>query len=93
MLPLDPHADHGRRAWVPCPNCDDARDCAPCAQRRTCSEHWRYLLAHSGSVLHLQCPRCTHLWDHETHFGATRGPSPTPHSPWTSTTPHHPDQP
>jgi len=73
MLPIDPQADDGRRAWVACPNCDDARDCAACGQRRTCGDHWRYLLTHSGSVLHLQCPGCTHVWDHETGFGATRG--------------------
>jgi len=73
VLPIDPQADDGRRAWVACPNCDDARNCGPCGQQRTCAEHWRYLLAHSGSVLHLQCPTCTHLWDHETGFGA--GPS------------------
>ncbi|MFB7663556.1 hypothetical protein ACFC1R_06330 [Kitasatospora sp. NPDC056138] len=74
MLPIDPQADIGRRAWVACPSCDDARDCAPCGERRNCGDHWRYLLANTGSVLHLQCPGCTHVWDHETGFGATRGP-------------------
>ncbi|MER5812911.1 hypothetical protein ABT143_32820 [Streptomyces sp. NPDC002033] len=72
MLPLDPQADIGRRAWVACPNCDDARGCAPCEERRTCSAHWRYMLSHTGSLLHLQCPGCTHVWDHESGFGATR---------------------
>ena len=74
MLPLDPQADIGRRAWVACPNCDDRRGCATCEQGRTCSEHWRYLLSHVGSLLHLQCRSCTHIWTHETHFGATRFP-------------------
>ncbi|MFJ9948469.1 hypothetical protein [Kitasatospora sp. NPDC091207] len=71
-LPIDPQADVGRRAWVACPGCDDTRGCAGCAERRNCREHWRYLLSHTGSVLHLQCPTCTHVWDHETGFGATR---------------------
>ncbi|WP_406491511.1 hypothetical protein OHB06_08960 [Streptomyces sp. NBC_01604] len=74
MLPLDPQADIGRRAWVACPNCDDRRGCATCEQGRTCSEHWRYLLSNAGSLLHLQCRSCTHIWTHETHFGATRSP-------------------
>ncbi|MEU6607270.1 hypothetical protein ABZ922_19795 [Streptomyces shenzhenensis] len=72
MLPLDPQADIGRRAWVPCPRCADSNGCATCAERRTCAEHWRYLLSNSGSLLHLQCPSCAHVWDHETGFGATR---------------------
>ncbi|MFF1799143.1 hypothetical protein ACFVXQ_33870 [Kitasatospora sp. NPDC058263] len=71
-LPIDPQADVGRRAWAACPGCDDARGCAGCAERRNCREHWRYLLSNTGSVLHLQCPTCTHVWDHETGFGATR---------------------
>lgn len=70
MLPIDPDADIGRRAWVACPQCRDERHCADCRAERNCGAHWRYLIANSGSVLHVQCPRCTHLWDHETHFGA-----------------------
>ncbi|MGW1052443.1 hypothetical protein [Streptomyces sp. NPDC002521] len=42
-----------------CPECDDRRG-------------WRYLLSNTGSLLHLQCPACHHVWSHETHFGATR---------------------
>ncbi|MFB9396805.1 hypothetical protein [Streptomyces echinatus] len=79
MLPLDPQADIGRRAWVTCPNCEDHRGCATCAQGRRCADHWRYLLTNTGSLLHLQCPSCTHIWDHETGFGATR-------TRWTRTT-------
>jgi hypothetical protein len=75
VLPIDPYADSGRRAWVACPNCADSRDCEPCRDRRTCGRHWRYLLSYTGSILHLQCPTCAHLWDHETNFGATRGPT------------------
>ncbi|WP_327260675.1 hypothetical protein OG444_03460 [Streptomyces sp. NBC_01232] len=72
MLPLDPQADPGRRAWVACPKCEDARGCDPCEQRRSCSTHWRYLLTNTGSLLHLQCPGCAHVWVHESGFGATR---------------------
>ncbi|MFD5607003.1 hypothetical protein ACFWI5_28785 [Streptomyces sp. NPDC127064] len=61
MLPLDPQAEPGRRAWLPCPNCPDGT--------------WRYLLSNTGSLLHLQCPVCHHVWSHETYFGATRPPA------------------
>ncbi|MEU6279613.1 hypothetical protein [Streptomyces sp. NPDC047028] len=72
MLPLDPQADIGRRAWLPCPNCDDRAHCATCRRDAPCTAHWRYLLSNTGSLLHLQCPSCTHVWTHESHFGATR---------------------
>lgn len=71
MLPIDPHADRARRAWVDCPRCDDNRGCAVCAGPRSCTEHWRYLLAHKGRRLHLQCPSCAHLWEHDSGFGYT----------------------
>jgi hypothetical protein len=45
-------------------------DCGDCASSRNCGVHWRYLISNTGSVLHLQCPGCTHLWNHETYFGA-----------------------
>ncbi|MGW1375471.1 hypothetical protein ACWD6P_14500 [Streptomyces sp. NPDC002446] len=70
MLPLDPTADIGRRAWVPCPGCQDHQGCGTCLDGRTCHEHWRYLLSNKGSVLHLQCPNCTHLWAWQSGFGA-----------------------
>ncbi|MFC4608538.1 hypothetical protein ACFO9E_12015 [Streptomyces maoxianensis] len=77
MLPIDPSADAGRRAWVPCPGCADHRDCAVCLAGRTCRDHWRYLLSNVGSLLHLQCSNCAHLWAHETGFGAgSRGARP-----------------
>ncbi|MFG2310546.1 hypothetical protein ACGFS9_18005 [Streptomyces sp. NPDC048566] len=72
MLPLDPQADPGRRAWAACPNCADAHGCTPCGQRRTCPEHWRYLLRADGGLLHLQCPGCAHVWAHDSGFGAGR---------------------
>ncbi|MDX3374855.1 hypothetical protein PV390_10580 [Streptomyces sp. ME02-6991-2A] len=68
-LPIDPQADIARRAWVTCPACDDARHCATCADRRTCGEHWRYLISNKGPVLHLQCPGCTHTWSLDTRQG------------------------
>ncbi|MFC6082561.1 hypothetical protein [Sphaerisporangium aureirubrum] len=75
MLPIDPDADLGRRAWVACPRCRDDRDCAPCGDGRNCGDHWRYLLGSTGGVIHLQCPTCTHLWSHETGFGAGGRPA------------------
>ncbi|WP_392392243.1 hypothetical protein [Streptomyces parvus] len=39
---------------------------ATCADRRTCGQHWRYLIANDGPVLHLQCPGCTHTWSLDT---------------------------
>ncbi|MDT0377820.1 hypothetical protein E4198_17485 [Streptomyces sp. RKND-216] len=71
MLPIDPHADRSRRAWVDCPRCADNRGCVHCAGPRACTEHWRYLLAHRGRRLQLQCPTCAHLWEHDTGFGYT----------------------
>ncbi|GAA4566283.1 hypothetical protein [Planotetraspora kaengkrachanensis] len=68
MLPIDPHADLGRRAWVPCPRCRDDEGCAECGAGRNCRDHWRYLLSTTGTLLHVQCPGCAHLWDHETRF-------------------------
>ncbi|MFF9867572.1 hypothetical protein ACF1G0_19475 [Streptomyces sp. NPDC013953] len=73
-LPIDPQADRARRAWVPCPGCDDARDCVTCAERRNCSDHWRYLIANEGARVHLQCPGCTHTWILDTRPGR-RGPT------------------
>ena len=69
MLPIDPQADRGRRAWVDCPRCRDKHACATCAGDGTCTTHWRYLLSHTGATLHLQCPACGHLWDHDSGFG------------------------
>ncbi|MGP3927335.1 hypothetical protein [Streptomyces sp. 8N616] len=66
MLPLDPDADKARRAWLPCPRCQDHRDCATCLAGRTCLTHWRYLLASAGHLVHLQCPACTHIWSEDT---------------------------
>jgi hypothetical protein len=69
MLPIDPGADIGRRAWIACPHCRDEERCADCRSDRNCGTHWRYLLANTGSLLHVQCPACANVWDHETHFG------------------------
>ena len=74
MLPIDPGADKGRRAWVPCPGCDDERGCATCEAGRTCADHWRYLLSNQGRLVHLQCPNCAHLWVWDSRFGAEGAP-------------------
>ncbi|GAA3757469.1 hypothetical protein [Streptomyces tremellae] len=76
-LPIDPQADPGRRAWVDCPVCQDARSCAACASSRNCFEHWRYLISNNGPVVHLQCPRCAHAWSWNTRPGAA-GPGTPP---------------
>jgi hypothetical protein len=51
---LDPDADPGRRAWLPCPRCCDD-GCSTCAVGSTCDLHWRYLLANETRLLFLQC--------------------------------------
>jgi hypothetical protein len=66
---IDPDADLGRRAWLPCPYCID-NDCAACAQRTTCGQHWRYLLANDVQHVFLQCPACRHRWWADTGCGA-----------------------
>jgi hypothetical protein len=64
-MPLDPTVDIGRKAWLPCPECDHGCDCPVCLSGRTCSRHWQYVLSNSGSLVHLQCPSCAHLWEHD----------------------------
>jgi hypothetical protein len=66
MLPIDPHADKCRRAWLACPNCDHGASCADCAGGRNCGTHWQYLLSNQGTLVHLQCPTCAHLWSTQT---------------------------
>jgi hypothetical protein len=62
-MPLDPFVDIARRAWLPCPKCNHGKNCLVCQAKRTCDKHWQYLLANKGSLVHLQCPTCTHLWE------------------------------
>nr|WP_079102448.1 hypothetical protein [Streptomyces sp. TP-A0356] len=66
MLPIDPHADRARRAWLRCPQCRDHEGCEICQAGRTCPHHWRYLLGNVAHVVHLQCPNCTHIWSQDT---------------------------
>ncbi|GFG75821.1 hypothetical protein MBOT_31860 [Mycobacterium botniense] len=66
MLPIDPDADRSRRAWVACPNCDHGVGCQDCLQGRNCPAHWQYLISNHATVVHLQCPSCTHLWSLDT---------------------------
>jgi len=70
---LDPDADLGRRAWLPCPRCRDD-GCAACAAGTTCGQHWRYLLANDTRLVFLQCPICRHRWWHDTEFGVGARP-------------------
>lgn len=65
---LDPDANLGRRAWLPCPRCCDD-GCFTCAVGTMSDLHWRYLLANETRLLFLQCPGCLHRWWHDTEFG------------------------
>ena len=66
-LPIDPHADAARRAWLPCPSCDWGRTaCAECRSDRNCRAHWQYLLSNQATRVNLQCPGCTTLWSTDT---------------------------
>ena len=74
-MPLDASADISRRAWVPCPSCEDSRACQPCHDGQVCDDHWRFLLEADGRNMFVQCPSCLHRWWHDTRFGAgTRRP-------------------
>jgi hypothetical protein len=66
VLPIDPDADPGRRAWLDCPNCDHGSGCEVCESGRNCSAHWQYLIGNNAAVVHLQCPTCAHLWSRDT---------------------------
>ncbi|ULL10791.1 hypothetical protein CKW46_16055 [Mycobacterium liflandii] len=67
MLPIDPHADASRWAWLPCPRCPWGRDtCQDCRSGRNCGTHWQYLLSNRATELHLQCPSCAALWSTDT---------------------------
>ena len=67
MLPIDPTADPGRRAWLPCPQCSHHARCDECQSTTTnCATHWQYLLSNKGTLVHLQCRNCGHLWSIDT---------------------------
>lgn len=65
-VPIDPGADRGRRAWLPCPHCDHGRDCPQCQSNENCPSHWQYLLKNAGTRVSLQCPACAQLWTVDT---------------------------
>jgi hypothetical protein len=73
VLPIDPTADRSRRAWLQCPRCDIGAGCGDCASSRNCSTHWQYLLGNQGTLVHMQCPGCTHLWSIDTRERRRRG--------------------
>ena len=72
MLPIDPHADRGRRAWLPCPRCDHGAHCTECQSSRNCATHWQYLLSNQAWLVHLQCPGCGHVWTADTRWRRSR---------------------
>jgi ATP-dependent helicase YprA (DUF1998 family) len=64
-VPIDPHADFSRRAWLCCPNCDHGAGCPECGSNRNCGTHWQYLLSNDGPLVFLQCPVCAELWAYD----------------------------
>ncbi|MGH3566559.1 MAG: hypothetical protein ACRDRH_11115 [Pseudonocardia sp.] len=52
---LDPQADTGRRAWLPCPHCGDTAGL--------------YLLDSEVNLVWVQCGNCQRRWWHDTGFG------------------------
>jgi hypothetical protein len=72
MLPIDPTADRARRAWLACPRCHHDAGCADCQSTRNCDAHWQYLLSNKGTVVHLQCRDCGHLWSVDTRKSLRR---------------------
>ncbi|MGB9226085.1 MAG: hypothetical protein WCB80_23035 [Mycobacterium sp.] len=66
-MPIDPHADAARRAWLPCPRCEwGSTACSDCRSSRNCGTHWQYLLSNRATQLNLQCPGCTAVWSTDT---------------------------
>jgi hypothetical protein len=59
-MTLDPQADPGRRAWLPCPHCGD--DTA------------LYLLDCDVCLIWVQCGNCLRRWSHDTGVGRGRHP-------------------
>ncbi|HET9257166.1 MAG TPA: hypothetical protein VFO16_18475 [Pseudonocardiaceae bacterium] len=59
-MTLDPQADPGRRAWLPCRYCD--------------SDAALYLLGSDVNMVWVQCGACLHRWWHDTNCG--HGPRP-----------------
>jgi hypothetical protein len=72
VLPIDPTADRGRRAWLACPSCDHGSRCGDCLATKNCATHWQYLLANRGTLVHLQCAGCGYLWSTDTRAPAAR---------------------
>ena len=60
-MTLDPQADIGRRAWLPCPNCYHTGPL--------------YLLDFDINLVWVQCGNCLRRWWHDTGFGAGNRPA------------------
>ena len=56
---LDPQADPGRRAWLPCAYCGDTP---------------LYLLDYDVNLVWVQCGACLRRWWHDTGLGSRRHP-------------------
>jgi hypothetical protein len=72
VLPIDPTADRSRRAWLACPRCNHGARCGDCQSAKNCATHWQYLLSNKGTLVHLQCADCGHLWSIDTRDRAIR---------------------
>jgi hypothetical protein len=57
---LDPQADIGRRAWLPCPNCYHTGPL--------------YLLDFDINLVWVQCGNCLRRWWHDTGVGHRKHP-------------------
>ncbi|MGH3780465.1 MAG: hypothetical protein ACRDRO_07505 [Pseudonocardiaceae bacterium] len=57
---LDPQADLGRRAWLPC---------------TSCGEIPLYLLESDVNLIWVQCGNCLRRWCHDTGVGHRRHPA------------------
>ena len=77
MLPIDPHADPSRRAWVACPACRPGDCCTDCESGRNCFVHWQYLIRNEGPRVFLQCPTCAHWWIADTSHSDWRASAST----------------
>jgi hypothetical protein len=61
---LDPQADIGRRAWLPCRYCSDNSD--------NSDNTALYLLDSHVNLVWVQCGKCLRRWWHDTGVGHGR---------------------
>jgi DNA-directed RNA polymerase subunit RPC12/RpoP len=46
--------------------CNHGARCGDCQSAKNCAAHWQHLLSNKGTLVHLQCPDCGHLWSIDT---------------------------